>query len=335
MSSSTVSVYDFDQDGDSDLFVGERFKVETYGIPSNGYILENQGNNNFSKLHQEAIQNIGLITDSAWADLNNDGVEDLIISGEWMPLSIFINQKGSLVNKTKEYGLNATSGYWRTLKVVDINNDGLMDIIAGNKGENSFFKGSMSMFISDFDNNGTTEQIICYKKNEKYYPILDRDELIGQIASLKSKLLFYKDYAHADMESIFTKEQIDNAIKLDVKKVNTALFINKNNTFISLKLPNEIQYSNVDAIEVFDVNDDGNLDIFFGGNQYLIKPQFGRQDASKGWLLFGDNQEFNKVIPLNIKGQIRDFSIGKINNRDYLMAAINNDSLKVFEILKH
>jgi hypothetical protein len=335
MSSSTVSVYDFDQDGDNDLFVGERFKVETYGIPSNGYILENQGNNKFSILNQEALQNIGLITDSAWADFNNDGIKDLVVSGEWMPLTIFINQDGKLVNKTEAYGLDDTAGYWKTLKVVDINNDGLLDIIAGNKGENSFFKGSMSMFISDFDNNGTTEQIICYKKDEKYYPILDRDELISQIASLKSKLLFYKDYAHADMETIFTKEQIDNAIRLDVKKVNTALFINKNNTFINLKLPNEIQYSNVDAIEVFDVNNDGNLDVFFGGNQYLIKPQFGRQDASQGWLLLSDNYEFDKVYPLNIKGQIRDFSIGKINNRDYLMATINNDSLKVFEILKH
>ena len=335
MSSSTVSVYDFDQDGDQDLFVGERFKVETYGIPSSGYILENKGGNKFSILNQEALQAIGLITDSDWADFNNDGIKDLVVSGEWMPLTILINQDGKLVNKTEPYGLDDTAGYWKTLKVVDINNDGFLDIIAGNKGENSFFKGPMSMFISDFDNNGTIEQIICYKKNEKYYPIVDRDELVSQIASLKSKLLFYKDYAHADMESIFTKGQIDNAIKLDVKKVNTALFINKNNTFISLKLPNEIQYSNVEAIEVFDVNNDGNLDIFFGGNQYLIKPQFGRQDASKGWLLLGDKEEFNKVVPLNIKGQIRDFSIGKIKNRDYLMATVNNDSLKVFEILKH
>ena len=218
----------------------------------------------------------------------------------------------------------------------DVNNDGHLDIIAGNKGENSFFKGESRMYVSDFDNNGTTEQIICFKKDNKYYPIVDRDELISQIASLKQKLLFYKDYANANMETIFSKEQLDKAIKLDVKKVNTSLFINKNNTFISLKLPNEIQYSNVEAIEVFDVNDDGYLDLFFGGNQYLVKPQFGRQDASQGWLVYGDkNYEFKKVIPLNIKGQIRDFNIFKINNKNYFLTTINNNSLQFYEINEH
>ena len=135
------------------------------------------------------------------------------------------------------------------------------------------------------------------------------------------------------MQSIFSKEQLEKAIKLDVKKINTTLFINKNNNFIEQKLPNEIQYSNVEAIEVFDVNHDGNLDVFFGGNQYLVKPQFGRQDASQGWLLFGDDKhEFKKVVPLNIKGQIRDFNRGKINNKNYLLTTINNDSLKFYEI---
>ena len=333
VSSSTVSVYDFDQDGDEDIFVGERFQVETYGIPTNGYILENKGNNTFEISLQDALNKIGLITDSAWADLNDDGIKDLVVSGEWMPISIFINEKGTLKNKTKEYGLAETSGYWKTFKIVDVNNDGHLDIIAGNKGENSFFKGESRMYVSDFDNNGTTEQIICFKKDNNYYPVVDRDELISQIASLKQKLLFYKDYANASMASIFSKEQLDKAIKLDVKKVNTSLFINKNNTFIPLKLPNEIQYSNVEAIEVFDANHDGYLDLFFGGNQYLVKPQFGRQDASQGWLVYGDkNYEFKKVIPLNIKGQIRDFNISKINDKNYLLTAINNDSLQFYEI---
>ncbi|MCF8273677.1 MAG: VCBS repeat-containing protein [Flavobacteriaceae bacterium] len=333
ISTSTVSIYDFDQDGDNDIFIGERFKVETYGIPSSGYLLENKGSNIFEISNQEAIKNIGLITDSEWADLNNDGVKDLVVSGEWMPITIFINNQGILKNKTKDFGLENSSGYWKTFKIVDVNNDGKLDIIAGNKGENSFFKNDSRMYVSDFDGNGTIEQIICHKKDGNFYPIVDRDELISQIASLKKKLLFYKDYADANMQSIFSKEQLNKAIKLDVKKVNTSLFINKNNTFIVQKLPNEIQYSNVEAIEVFDVNNDGNLDLFFGGNQYLIKPQFGRQDASQGWLLYGDkNHEFKHVVPLFIKGQIRDFNIKKIKNKNYLLTTINNDSLKIYEI---
>jgi hypothetical protein len=335
ISTSTVSVYDFDQDGDQDIFIGERFKVESYGIPTSGYILENKGQNTFEISNQEALKNIGLITDSTWEDINNDGVKDLIVSGEWMPISIFINQKGVLVNKTKEYGLDDTSGFWKTFKIVDIDADGDLDIIAGNKGENSFFKENTRMYVSDFDNNGKIEQIVCHKSGNDYYPIVDRDELISQIASLKQKLLFYKDYGKATIATIFSKEQLEKAIVLDINKVKTTLFINQDNAFTSRDFPNEIQYSNVEAIEIFDVNHDGKLDFLFGGNQYLIKPQFGRQDASQGWLVYGnENNTFKKVIPLNIKGQIRDFNISKINSKEYLLTTINNDSLKFYEILK-
>jgi hypothetical protein len=328
-------VYDFDQDGDQDIFIGERFKVESYGIPTSGYILENKGQNTFEISNQEALKNIGLITDSTWEDINNDGVKDLIVSGEWMPISIFINQKGALVNKTKEYGLDNTSGFWKTFKIVDIDADGDLDIIAGNKGENSFFKENTRMYVSDFDNNGKIEQIVCHKSGNNYYPIVDRDELISQIASLKQKLLFYKDYGKATIATIFSKEQLEKAIVLDINKVKTTLFINQDNAFTGRDFPNEIQYSNVEAIEIFDVNHDGKLDFLFGGNQYLIKPQFGRQDASQGWLVYGnENNTFKKVIPLNIKGQIRDFNISKINSKEYLLTTINNDSLKFYEILK-
>jgi hypothetical protein len=332
ISSATVAMNDFDNDGDNDLFIGERFKVDTYGIPADGYLLENKGNNKFIISNQKALKNIGLITEAAWDDLNNDGIKELIIAGEWMPISIFTNKNGQLINATKEYNLDHSSGFWKTFKTVDIDADGDLDIIAGNKGENTFFKEKMSMFVSDFDNNGSIEQIICYKKGDKYYPILDRDELVGQIASLKQKLLFYKDYANATMSSIFSKEQLQKAIKLDINTVQTTLFINNKSTFTASILPNEIQYSNIEAIEIADINNDGVLDIFFGGNQYLIKPQFGRQDASKGWLLYGSKKELIKVIPLNIKGQIRDYKIRKIHTKTYLFATINNDNLQVYEI---
>jgi hypothetical protein len=219
--------------------------------------------------------------------------------------------------------------------MVDIDDDGDLDIIAGNKGENSFFKENTRMYVSDFDNNGTIEQIICHKRGNEYYPIVDRDELISQIASLKQKLLFYKDYGTATINSIFSKDQLDKAIVLDINRVKTTLYINDNNKFTVKELPNEVQYSNVEAIEVYDVDQDSNLDLLFGGNQYLIKPQFGRQDASQGWLVYGNKDgNFKKVIPLNIKGQIRDFNISKINSKEYLLTTINNDSLRFYEIPK-
>jgi hypothetical protein len=250
-----------------------------------------------------------------------------------MPVSIFINNNGLLVNKTSEYGLANSSGFWKTIKTIDIDTDGDIDIIAGNKGTNSFFEEGLRMYVSDFDNNGTIEQIVCHKKGESFYPIVDRDELIAQIASLKQKLLFYKDYANATMQNIFSNEQLEKAIIVDINTVNTTLFINNNNKFDTQSLPNEIQYSNVEAIDVLDINKDGYLDLLFGGNQYLIKPQFGRQDASQGWLVYGDKENtFNKVVSLGIKGQIRDFNVSKINDIIYLLTSINNDSLKFYEI---
>lgn len=336
ISTSVVKAYDFDQDGDIDIFIGERFKVDTYGIPTNGYILKNNGNNIFELISPKAFQNIGLITDAEWEDFNNDGIKDLIIVGEWMPISIFINHKGSFINKTSDYGLNNTSGYWKTIKLADINNDGKIDILAGNKGTNTFFKPETRMFIADFDNNGTKEQIICHKKGNNYYPILDRDELISQLPFLKQKLLFYKNYATANMKSIFTEKQLQNAITADIKTTETSIFLNKKNTFKKEKLPFEVQYSNVEAIDVLDFNNDGNLDIIFGGNQYLIKPQFGRQDASKGWLVYGNKKNtFTEVRSLNINGQIRDFKILKINNKQYILTIINNSFLKFYEIQKN
>ena len=333
ISTSTVSVSDYDGDGDNDLFIGERFKVNIYGIPTSGYILENKGNNDFEVQQLEGLKDIGLITDSHWADINSDGVKDLIISGEWMPISIFINNNGQLVNETEAYGLSDTSGLWKTIEVKDIDNDGKVDIIAGNKGENSFYKPGMRMYLSDFDNNGTIEQIICQKRDDDYYPIVDRDELVAQLAGLKQKLLYYKDYSDATIKSIFSKDQLKKAIILDVKMLNTAIFLNKNKTFVSQKLPSEIQYSNVSAIETIDVDKDGVLDILFGGNQFLIKPQFGIDDASKGWLLYGNSSNnFNKVISLKIDGQIRDFHVENLKDEIMLIASINNDSLQFYKV---
>ncbi|WP_411893430.1 VCBS repeat-containing protein [Winogradskyella sp. A2] len=333
ISTSTVSAYDYDNDNDIDLFIGERFKVDTYGIPTSGYILQNSGNNNFDFQQPTELKDIGLITDSHWADINNDSIKDLVVAGEWMPISIFINKNGELVNETEKFGLSDTSGLWKTIEVKDLDNDGNLDIIAGNKGKNSFYNSGMRMYLSDFDNNGTTEQIICQKQDGKYYPIVDRDELVTQLASLKQKLLYYKDYSNATIETIFTNEQLKKSKILDIKMLNTAIFLNKNKTFVSQNLPSEIQYSNVSAIETVDVDSDGYLDVLFGGNQYLIKPQFGIDDASKGWLLYGgQNNEYSDVVSLNIDGQIRDFQIENINDEIVLITSINNDSLQFFKV---
>ncbi len=336
VSSSSVSVKDFDLDGDLDLLIGGRFNPQVYGLPSSGFLLINEQNNKYSLSKQSELENIGMITQVEWVDINNDEYFDLVIAGEWMPISIFINEKGLLINKTAEYNLENTSGIWTTFVVDDIDNDGDIDIIAGNIGENSFYQPKDRLYVNDFDKNGKPEQIFTHKIDEKYYPIVDRDELISQIPSVKKGLLFFKDYATAHMKSIFNQDQIQSSIIKSINTTKSTLFINNNGKYDALALPKEIQYSNTSAIQIIDINNDGIKDLITGGNHYKFKPQFGRLDASQAWLIIGQNKNkqysFGKVESLGIIGQIRGFKIMPLKNKTILITAINNDHLQFHEI---
>lgn len=337
LSSSKVVATDYDHDGDNDLFVGGRFDPELYGSPISSYLLKNKGDGTFEIVDQKEFVDLGMVTDAAWSDINGDGWQDLIIVGEWMPIKIFINRNGVLTDETKTYGLEKSNGMWSSLKITDIDNDGDMDIIGGNIGSNTFYKPGTRMFIKDFDSNGFAEQIICHKINDKYFPIVDRDELISQLPSLKTKFLYFKDYAAASIGDIFTEEQLKNTTISELNIVATTLFINSNGTFNALQLPHELQYSNISAIEIIDADHDGIKDLIFGGNQYLVKPQFGRQDASKGWLVFGQLSKekvysAKNTVSLGIEGQIRNFSLQSTKNKTILITAINNKEIEFHEI---
>ena len=328
ISTSVAVPADFDNDGDVDLFIGERYKTNLYGQPCSGFILENNGKGIFSIREVEAFKNLGMITGAGWLDINKDGWIDLIIAGEWMPVKLFINQQKQFTDKSKDYGLENTQGLWSALKLIDVDNDGDKDIVAGNMGRNNFFEPNMRMYIADFDRNGFKEQIICKKINNKFYPIADKDELISQIPSLKKKLLYYKDYASSDVEAIFSKEVMDRVYSRDLKVLESMIFYNENNKFKPRKLPKEIQYAPVYAIEDHDVNNDGLTDLFFGGNQYLSKPQFGRYDASNGWGILGTVKNKNpKVFTLNTHGQIRNMKWIDHKGKKVLIVAKNNDTI--------
>ncbi|MDP5229727.1 MAG: VCBS repeat-containing protein, partial [Cellulophaga sp.] len=330
ISSSVVKASDFDHDGDLDLFVGERYKTNLYGEPCSGYILQNDGKGNFKAMENKALHTIGLITNATWADLNNDGWEDLIVIGEWMPIKIFINKKGKLIDNTKEYGLEYSSGLWTSMIVEDIDNDGNKDIIAGNIGLNNFFEPNMRMYVGDFDGNGFKEQIICKKIENKYYPIVDKDELISQIPSLKKKLLYYKDYSKASISSIFSEAQLSQAKFIDLHVLESTIYFNDGKKFKAETLPNEIQYAPIYDITAEDVNNDGDLDLFFGGNQFLVKPQFGKYDASKGWVIFGPYKKTNAVFPLDIEGQIRGLKWIQKENKKILVITKNDEKVSFY-----
>ncbi|HEX8677076.1 MAG TPA: FG-GAP-like repeat-containing protein, partial [Segetibacter sp.] len=200
-SSSCVTAADYDGDGDMDLFVGVRLKPFSYGYPCKGYLLQNNGKGLFADVTEQAapqLKQVGMVTDAKWFDYDKDKKPDLVIAGEYMPVKIFHNENGRLREVTESAGLSKTNGWWNRIEIADINNDGYPDIIAGNHGLNSRFKSSaqkpVSMWVSDFDNNGMIEQIVtCYNKDSAY-PMVLRHDLVSVLPSLKKKYLKYESY---------------------------------------------------------------------------------------------------------------------------------------------
>ncbi len=338
-STSIVIASDIDNDGDLDLFIGERMIPLKYGLPCSGFILENDGKGNFTditSLKSSDLQNIGMITDAVFQDLDNDGDDDLLVTGEFMGIEIFINENGSFTKK-KDNALSDLKGWWNTIYQTDIDNDGDLDLILGNHGLNSMFKASkenpITLFSKDFDNNGFTDPILAFRAdNGKDYPYALRHNLIDQIKSLKKKFPDYESFKNADMTIIFDSEQLDEAIKLEVNTLSSLILINNGNFNFEVKLlPIEAQFSPIYAIAAEDFDNDGDQDIVLGGNLYSVKPEVGRYDASYGVYLENDGnmnfKSFKNGKGFKLNGEIRDISI----NNKKLIVARNSDSLAIFK----
>ncbi len=342
---SCVKPYDFDQDGDADLFIGANLLLNRYGLSPDSYLVVNHGNGNF--VAQEnwydsfSKEKLGMVKDAIWTDVNNDALIDLIVVGEWMPITILLQQPNHLFwNATEKFGLNQTTGWWNRIEAADMDGDGDFDFVIGNLGLNSRLKASkdqpLDLYVGDFDANGSTEQLLTYFNNGVQYPFNSRDQLIKQVPSWKKKFPDYTAYQNAQLNDILNSEQIKKSKRLSVNILESVVVKNEKGKLIYYSLPYEAQLFPIKAIHFDDADGDGNVDLLIGGNLLATQPDFGPYDAGVGLFLKGNNRgDFAAVNPIKsgfiAKGEIRD--IKKIHQkgqkRAYLVSR-NNDTLLLF-----
>lgn len=340
-STSTVAISDINNDNNLDLFVGARVIPGRYPESPESSILINDGQGNFTNQTKNIapkLEKFGMVTDAIWSDVNGDAINDLVIVGEWLPLAIFINSDGKLKNKTSYYLEKSLNGWWNTIATADFNDDGKPDFIIGNMGTNTQFNVSENqpaeLYFSDFDQNGSVDPIFNYYIEGKSYPYLTRDELLGQLAGMRSKFTSYESYADATIQDIFNQDELNNAEKLAANHMKTTLLLSNTNGGYSIaELPEQSQYSPIHNISISDFNHDGNHDILLLGNNAHFKLRLGKFDANYGTLLEGDGTGNFRYINqtasgLDIRGDVRSSII--IN--DKLLLGIYGKPLKTYTL---
>lgn len=341
INASCVRVQDIDSDGKPDIFIGARSMAGMYGKSPASLLLKNTGNGMFADVTKQFcpdLLHLGMVTDAQWTDIDNDKKKELIVVGDWMPVTIF-KWNGKSLQRWKE--LPNSSGWWNCLTAADINGDGNVDLIGGNQGLNGKIKADKNhpaeLYISDFDNNGRMECVpVYYKSDDKPYPFNLYGEMMAQIPALKKKFLQYNQYAGLAIESVFNSEQLKNAEKHEVKQSQSCLFINDGKANFTMQpMPQLAQLASLFAAVSEDLNGDGRVDLFMGGNFYGVKPETGRYDASYGVSMLADKKHGFMYIPpsvtgLFIRGEVRDIRQIKTVRGTYLIVARNNETLQIF-----
>jgi len=336
VNASCIKAFDFNGDGYADLFIGGRSVPFNYGQTPPSFLLLNDGKGKFTDVTEKyapGLSRIGFVTSAQWSDLDSNGHKDLLIGLEWGGILAFMYQQGHYVQKT----LSDKKGWWNFILPVDIDNDGDIDIIAGNLGLNSRLTASekdpVRLYVNDFDNNGKKEQILTYDLKGKEIPFATKQELERQLPSLKKRFLYAEDFAKASLRDLFSEDLLKKADTLSANYFANAILINQGNgNFKTLALPWQAQLTPYRDAVVFDANGDHLPDVLLFGNFYENNIQMGRYDADYGTLLLNKGNDSFSAGPINglaIPGQVRHVSNISIKGQAAFILARNNDSIMV------
>ncbi len=358
-SKSCVRAADFDNDGDLDLFIAGRVEPWNYPKPVSSYIYRNDSKNGVAKFTDvtasvaKDLNNAGLVCDAVWTDFDNDGWQDLVLTGEWMPVTFLKNNRGVFQNITESSNVGAKKGWWTSIVPGDFDNDGDIDYVVGNLGLNSFYRANdrypVSIYAKDFDNNGSYDAVPTIylpasqeDTGKREFPVHTRDDIAKQMIMFRSKFQNYKSYATASFDELFTPEEMKGALKLQANYFSNSYIRNDGNgKFTMTALPLETQYSCMNGMVAEDFDGDGNTDILATGNDFGTEVSVGRYDACNGLFLKGDGKGGFKpltilqsgwFIPGNAKALVK---LRDSNGKCLLAASQNKSTLKVFECKKN
>ncbi|MGB5320140.1 VCBS repeat-containing protein [Eudoraea sp.] len=351
--SSSLAAADFDQDGDLDLFVGSRVLPMAYPSPDRSYILRNDSDLTQAKFVDitkevaEELEYAGLISDALWTDFNGDSWPDLILAGEWMSLQFYENKEGKLINITESSGISEYSGWWNSLSSADLDNDGDMDYIAGNFGENINFKAKkdtpVRLYAKDLDDNGMIDPFISYylrdstgvKKEYLYHPWQD---MVKQYVGIRKRFNSFGAFGEATLPEIFEEGMLDDAVILEFNYMKSSWIENLGNGEFQLHaFPLEAQIAPVYGILTTDVDQDKLMDIIMVGNDFGMEVQQGPADAFVGLILHNKGNGVFEPIPLEnshfyVPGDAKSLVKLNYNNQPLIIATQNNDYLKAFNL---
>ncbi|MEO8852607.1 MAG: VCBS repeat-containing protein [Ginsengibacter sp.] len=338
VNASCVVASDFNGDGKIDLFISGRSVSGHYGEIPQSYLLENDGKGHFKDVTDQnanGLSHIGMVTNAVWVDLNKDGEKDLIVSLEWGGIIAFINHHGVFTKKV----LTDKKGWWNFILPVDVNNDGNIDLIAGNLGLNSrlkaYDKEPVKMYYNDFGDNGNKEQVISYYLDGKEIEFANMADLQKQIPLIKKRFPFAKDFSKATLQDIFTKDKLESGSIFTANYFANAILINDGHlNFKVEEMPWQAQLSPFKTAVIVDANGDNLPDIFLAGNYFENDVQMGRNDADYGTILVNKGNgkfEANTLNGLQIKGQVRHIEKINIGKKEAFIVAKNNDSTMVIQ----